>query len=136
MTGYQKLCAMKFLHILFLYVYMTKALLAPMAACKMVQQLMIVRHGVCQESACAFAVHGTTECGFLENYDEGCRAGKIAAATVKKLKIPALCGRVNPLLLCAAASMFGWAEPLQSTLPPLVLGLTILQLLLAILNMP
>ena len=37
MTGYQKLCAMKFLHILFLYVYMTKALLAPMAACKMVQ---------------------------------------------------------------------------------------------------
>ena len=117
MTDSHVLNTMKFLNLLILYLYCNDVLKLPLVVCRMVHLTM--QYGLCKESATAFSAHGVICSGFLSNFAEGYRVGKISAAIVEKLNARELLARINVSLY---SCINVWVEPVQSTLSPLIDG--------------
>ena len=117
MMDRRALNSMKFMNLLMLYLYYNDIVKLPLVVCRMVQ--LTVRHGMCKVSATAFSTYGLVCCGFLADYAEGYRVGKVAAAITDKLGAQELIARINVVLY---GCINVWTEPLQSTLPPLMVG--------------
>jgi len=118
MTDKKKLFAMRLLNLIGMYVYMSDAMKTPLVSCRLIQ--LTIRHGLCKESAYGFSMYGLICSGFLGEYAEAYRVGKIGMAILEKFNSP------DVLLARVYAVNYGlvnvWTEPLQSTLPQLLVG--------------
>ena len=117
LTDRRKRYAMKFLNLIVVFVSAHEGMKLPLLACQMIH--LTYKFGLCKESAIAFGLYGVTCCGFLGEFAEGYRMGKIAAAIVDRFQANDIFARCNFLI-------YGWiniwTEPLQATLPQLLEG--------------
>eukprot|EP00566_Odontella_aurita_P003945 CAMPEP_0113548892 /NCGR_PEP_ID=MMETSP0015_2-20120614/13136_1 /TAXON_ID=2838 /ORGANISM="Odontella" /LENGTH=1244 /DNA_ID=CAMNT_0000449553 /DNA_START=102 /DNA_END=3833 /DNA_ORIENTATION=+ /assembly_acc=CAM_ASM_000160 len=106
--------AMRFYNLFLLYAYLEGREYFALIACRMLQ--LSLSHGVCRESAVAFAANGLLLCGLLGDTAGGYRLGKVALSLVDRFN-------ANECLARVYATVYGfvnvWIEPLQSSLPPL-----------------
>lgn len=118
MKSVEKKQAMRFLRSILFYTFIERRSYFIFLACRMVR--LSISHGLCTESAAAFASYGMVLCGLSRNFSGGYRYGKLALSIFEKFQAR----EQLPLIYSAVyANINPWREPIQSCLPPLKIAI-------------
>lgn len=106
--------AMRFLYVITTYLYYVRKEYLPIVICRMIQ--LSLSHGVCRESAFAFACYGITLIGVSGNVEESYRIGNLALGLIDRFEARESFARTH----CTVYGFLNpWIDPVQSCLPPL-----------------
>ena len=110
MIDERKLWAMKFLDVIFTYMYIVFPKKLPLVSCRMVT--LSIQHGFCRETAFGLLSYGLSLMSILHDIDEGHRLSKMSLLVLKRFNAKALYPKLQVLHNSLIAF---WVEPVQST---------------------
>ena len=114
MTEKIPLQAMKIMGAVQMHVSFSSPTTFQMLACQMMQ--LTIKHGLCVESAEAFANFGYCFMSLIRSYDAGHRMGKLSLVILERFKAT---NRVPKLYFLVYGFLSVWKEPIQATIESL-----------------
>lgn len=109
-----KLAVMQILNVMFLNVYVTDPLFAPLIAIRMVN--LSIRYGLSSLSSLGFAAYGVLSCSLDGRVDLGYKYGQLALHLLEKFNCPEFLPRVHAAVY---GFIYGWKHEFSLSLEPL-----------------
>lgn len=109
-----KLAVMQILNVMFLNVYVTDPLIAPLIAIRMVN--LSIRYGLSSLSSLGFAAYGVLSCSLDGRVDLGYKYGQLALHLLEKFNCPEFLPRVHAAVY---GFIYGWKHEFSLSLEPL-----------------
>lgn len=118
MTETVPLQAMKIMSTIHMLFSLSSPIISRMMACQMIQ--LTIKHGLCVQSAPAFANFGYSVNSMFRDYEVGFRIGKLSLVILERFKATKLTAKVYTLVY---GFLSVWKEPIQATVEGLQSGI-------------